>query len=347
MNNLKRASVFTSVLITAIFILSCSSVSYDSIYPTLKDGRYDSEFPYRSTSAELQKISETIQRIIASAFYRVYIFDENNNYTIEDLTKEKIQKLAVKEILIDNSSSGTALVIYSGNGNVALLTCSHTINFPDTLIVYKSDERGNTTNYIESVSLKERQVIYVAGFPEGSTVNILVDDPKSDLAILGRKYGIQSGIRFPYFNFKLGSAKDLEWGTFVYLMGYPMNNKIITKGIVSSPNKDEIGSFLVDAVINPGFSGGIVLAIRDGVPNFELVGIVHSVPEEKEDMLYPDITDKAAKYNSVIPYKGDIYVKKHSSLRYGITRIVPVEALKKLLEENKEYLSKEGFPIFQ
>lgn len=347
MNNLKRALVLTSVLITAIFLLSCSSVSYDSIYPTLKDGRYDSEFPYRSTSAELQKISETIQRIIASAFYRVYIFDESNNYTIEDLAKEKIQKLAAREILIDNSSSGTALVIYSENGNVALLTCSHTINFPDTLIVYKSDERGNATNYIESVSLKERQVIYVAGFPEGSTVDVLIDDPKSDLAILGRKYGTQSGIRFPYFNFKLGSAKDLEWGTFVYLMGYPMNNKMITKGIVSSPNKDEIGSFLVDAVINPGFSGGIVLAIRDGVPNFELVGVVHSVPEEKEDMLYPDITDKAAKYNPVIPYKGDIYVKKHSSIRYGVTRIVPVEAFIKLLEENKDYLNKEGFPIFQ
>lgn len=347
MNNLKRAIVFTSVLITTIFLLSCSSVSYDSIYPTLKDGRYDSEFPYRSTSAELQRISETIQRIIASAFYRVYIFDENNNYTIDDLRKEKIEKLAIKEILIDNSSSGTALVIYAGNGNVALLTCSHTINFPDTLVVYKSDERGNATKYIESISLKERQVIYVAGFPEGSTVNILVDDPKSDLAILGRKYGFQSGIKFPYFNFKLGNAKDLEWGTFVYLIGYPMNNKMITKGIVSSPNKDEIGSFLVDAVINPGFSGGIVLAIRDGVPNFELVGIVQSVPEEKEDILYPDITDKAAKYNPVIPYKGDIYVKKHSSLRYGITRIIPVESFKKFLEDNKEYLSKEGFPIFQ
>lgn len=189
-NNLKRALVFTSVLIAAIFLLSCSSVSYDSIYPTLKDGQYDSEFPYRSTSEELQKISETIQRIIASAFYRVYIFDEKNNYTIEDLGKEKIDKLAAKEILIDNSSLGTALVIYSGNGNVALLTCSHTINFPETLIVYKSDDRGNATKYIESVSLKERQVVYVAGFPEGSAVNVLVDDPKSDLAILGRKYGI-------------------------------------------------------------------------------------------------------------------------------------------------------------
>ncbi|AFH50456.1 Hypothetical protein IALB_2753 [Ignavibacterium album JCM 16511] len=346
MKNTKRAFI-VSIILMSLFHLSCSTVTYDSIYPALKDGQYDSEFPYRSTSNELEKISNAIQRIISSAFYRVYVFPIDANITLEELGGQKLEKLAEKVILIDNSSSGTALVIYSENGNVALVTCSHTINFPDTLIAYKADTKGNPTKFIESISIKERQVVYVAGFPEGSTVDILLDDPKTDIAILGRKYGVQSGVRFPSFKFKLGRAKDLEWGTFVYLLGFPMNNKMITKGIVSSPNKDEIGSFLVDAVINPGFSGGIVLAIRDGVPNFELVGIVQSVPEEKEEMLYPDITDKAAKYNPVIPYKGEIYVKKHSSIRYGITRIIPVEALIKLIEENKSYLVKEGFPIFQ
>lgn len=346
MKNTKRATLL-GIILLSLFQQSCSTVTYDTIYPALKDGRYDSEFPYRSTSAELEKISNTIQRIISSAFYRVYVFPFNENITLEDLSKQKINKLAEKEFLIDNSSSGTALVLYSENGNVALVTCSHTINFQDTIIAYKTDNKGNATKFIESISIKERQVVYVAGFPEGSTVNVLIDDPKNDIAILGRKYGVQSGIRFPSFKFKLGKAKDLEWGTFVYLLGFPINNKMITKGIVSSPNKDDIGSFLVDAVINPGFSGGIVLAIRDGVPNFELVGIIQSVPEEKEEMLYPDITDKAARYNPVIPYKGDIYVKKHSSIRYGITRIIPVEALIKLIEENKSYLIKEGFPIFQ
>ncbi|MCA2005049.1 MAG: serine protease [Ignavibacterium sp.] len=342
----KRAYNFF-IFLSSFLLLSCSTVTYDTIYPTLKDGLYDSEFPYRSTSAELEKISNAIQRIISSAFYRVYVFDIDDNYTLEDLKKQSIEKIAVKEILTDNSSSGTGLVIYSENGNVALATCSHTINFLDTVIAYKADSKGNLTKYIESISIKERQVIYVAGFPEGSTVDVLLDDPKTDIAIIGRKYGAQSGFHFQSFKFKMGRAKDLEWGTFVYLLGFPMNNKMITKGIVSSPNKDDIGSFLVDAVINPGFSGGIVLAIRDGVPNFELVGIVQSVPEEKEDMLYPDITDKGAKYNPVIPYKGDIYVKKHSSIRYGITRIIPVEALSKLIEENKTFLSKQGFPIFQ
>lgn len=346
MKNTKRAFLITLIFISLV-LHGCSTVTYDSIYPALKDGQYDSEFPYRSTSNELEKISNAIQRIISSAFYRVYVFPMDANITLEELGRQKIEKLAEKEILIDNSSSGTALVVYSENGNVALVTCSHTINFPDTIIAYRTDQKGNPTKFIESISIKERQVVYVAGFPEGSTVDILIDDPKTDIAILGRKYGVQSGVRFPSFKFKLGKAKDLEWGTFVYLLGFPMNNKMITKGIVSSPNKDDIGSFLVDAVINPGFSGGIVLAIRDGVPNFELVGIVQSVPEEKEEMLYPDITDKAAKYNPVIPYKGEIYVKKHSSIRYGITRIIPVEALIKLIEENKTYLAKEGFPIFQ
>lgn len=346
MKNTERAFI-VSVILMSLLHLSCSTVTYDSIYPALKDGQYDSEFPYRSTSDELEKISNAIQRIISSAFYRVYVLPIDANITLEELGRQKLEKLAEREILIDNSSSGTALVVYSENGNVALVTCSHTINFPDTLIAYKADTKGNPTKFIESISIKERQVVYVAGFPEGSTVDILLDDPKTDIAILGRKYGVQSGVRFPTFKFRIGKAKDLSWGTFVYLLGFPMNNKMITKGIVSSPNKDDIGSFLVDAVINPGFSGGIVLAIRDGVPNFELVGIVQSVPEEKEEMLYPDITDKAAKYNPVIPYKGDIYVKKHSSIRYGITRIIPVEALTKLIEENKTYLVKEGFPIFQ
>ena len=49
--------------------------------------------------------------------------------------------------------------------------------------------------------------------------------------------------------------------------------------------------FLVDAVFNRGYSGGIVLAIRDGVPNFELVGLVKSVPAEYEYVMKPIMTN--------------------------------------------------------
>jgi hypothetical protein len=343
----KRNLISIICLMISFFVFtSCSFTTYEKVYPTLGDGKYDSEFPYKSTSDELNKISETIQRVNTTAFYKIYLFDETENFTLNDITNKRLSEIASKEALADNSSSGTAVTIYSENGNVALLTCAHTITFPDTIIAYKYDDLGFATNYIESISIKEKQIIYVAGFPEGSQVEVLAIDTHSDIALIGRKYGAQKGIFFPAFNYPIGKAKEVEWGTFVYLVGYPINFKIITKAIVSSPRRDEAGSFLVDAVINPGFSGGLVLAIRDGVPNFELTGMVQWVPEEEESLIYPENLKVKTSYNPVVPYEGNLYVRKHSSIRYGIAKIIPVESIMIFLNQNKSYLNEKGFYIF-
>ena len=344
---MKNTFVKISITVISIFLYNCSSVSYETIYPTLGDGKYDSEFPYKSTSDELKKISETIQRDNSTAFYKIYIFDENHDYTLDELKNKKLSQIATKEALADNSTSGTAVIVYSQNGNVALLTCAHTITFPDTLIAYRIDEAGYQTKFVESISIKEKQVIYVAGFPEGSQVDVLVQDNQLDIALIGRKFSAQSSILFSVFSYPLGKAKEVDWGTFVYLVGYPINFKMITKAIVSSPRKDESGSFLIDAVVNPGFSGGLVLAIRDGVPNFELIGIVQWVPEEDESMVYPENLKTKTSYNPVVPYTGNLYVRKHNSIRYGIARVIPVETISDFLSTNKSLLAKKGFYIFQ
>lgn len=118
---------------------------------------------------------------------------------------------------------------------------------------------------------------------------------------------------------------------------------MITKAIVSSPRKDENGSFLVDAVVNPGFSGGLVLAIRDGVPNFELIGMVHWVPEEYENLVYPEnIGDKTA-FNPVVPYNGDVFVRKHTSIRYGIVKLFLLRLFLILLTAVKKSLQNRDF----
>ena len=330
-------------LLIIVALNGCSTVSYETIYPTLRDGKYDSEFPYKSTSEELNKISETVQRVNSTAFYKIYIFNRNDNVTLFNLKNKDIEKFAQKEVLADNSLSGTAVILYSLEGNVALLTCAHTITFPDTIISYIGDAEGNKTEFIESISIKEKQVIYVAGFPEGSSVDILAIDHENDIAIIGRKYGSLSNKIFPIFNYPVGKAKEVEWGTFVYLVGYPLNYKMITKAIVSSPRKDENGAFLVDAVVNPGFSGGLVLAIRDGVPNFELIGMVQWVPEEYENLVYPENTNAKTVYNPVVPYTGDLFVRKHTSIRYGIVKVIPVESISNFIIENKEKLDKQGF----
>lgn len=332
-------------LLLLIVLTSCSTVSYETIYPTLRDGKYDSEFPYKSTSEELNKISETVQRVNSTAFYKIYVFEKSDSYTLFNIQNKELDNIARKEVLADNSLSGTAVTIYSQEGNVALLTCAHTITFPDTIIAYRSDANGNKTDFIESISIKEKQVIYVAGFPEGSSVEVLAKDDHNDIAIIGRKYGAQSGIYFPKFNYPNGKAMEVDWGTFTYLVGYPLNYKMITKAIVSSPQRDNNGAFLVDAVVNPGFSGGLVLAIRDGVPNFELIGMVQWVPEEYENMVYPENTETKTSYNPVVPYKGDLFIRKHTSIRYGIVKVIPVDIISDFIRQNIEKLSNQGFDL--
>ena len=120
---------------------------------------------------------------------------------------------------------------------------------------------------------------------------------------------------------------------------------MITKAIVSSPNLDDNGSFLTDAVINRGFSGGIVLAIRDGVPNFELVGMVQRVPKEDEDFIKPKSLKNDARYNSLVPYQDELYVDRRISLRYGIAKIVSIETILEFIKDTKELLNSNGYYI--
>ena len=335
--------VFCFYLLSVFAVISCSTVTYDKIFPTLKDGKYDSEFPYTGSSMELEKISKTVNRINATGFYKTYLFDPADSITLDKFKYIQFEDLAIETGYTDKSSSGTATTIYSSGGKVALLTCAHVINYPDTVITYAAGESGILTNSIEVILVKDRQVIYAAGFPEGSDLEILALDPVKDLALIGRDYKSASKYSFDVFNFPPGNAKDLEWGTFVYIFGYPMNYQMVTKALVSSPNRDRYGSFLVDAVVNPGYSGGVVLAIKDGIPNFELVGIVQWVPEEKRDLLTPQRRKNNNPYSNLIPYKGDVYVHRYSEIKYGIAKVISIERVKSFLSKNKEQLEEKGY----
>ena len=56
-------------LIASFVFISCSSTSiYDNIYPTLNDGKYDSEFPYKNSSEQLENISNSVHMINSIAF---------------------------------------------------------------------------------------------------------------------------------------------------------------------------------------------------------------------------------------------------------------------------------------
>jgi hypothetical protein len=331
------------LLILLLIFYSCSTVSYETVYPTLRDGKYDSEFPYKGSSDELESITQTVQRITSTGFYKTYFFDRADEITLEKIRNSSPKELSTQSGLADQSTSGTATIIHHNEGKVALLTCAHVVNYPDTVASYFYNDEGNITPYLEALLIKDIQVIYAVGFPEGSKLEIIALDKKRDLAIIGRDYHELREYVFPVFNYPSGSARDLEWGTFVYVFGYPMNYQMITKALVSSPNRDSEGSFLLDAVVNKGYSGGIVLAIRDGVPNFELVGIVQWVPEDENNIITPVKRKDDEPYNTLVPYEGEFYVKRDSDIKYGIAKIISIETIKNFIGNNKQVLYDKGY----
>ena len=324
-------------------ILSCTSSSiFEKVYPTLNDGKYDSEFPYKNSSQQLEEISNSIKLINSIAFYESYVFDQNNKLTLNQLMLTDIESKATEKVYFNRTASGTGTIIFAHQGLVALLTVAHIVSFPDTVVSHFVNPDGTSSQFVESISIKSKQTNYVSDFPESGELDVILIDKSLDVALLGKKYSPNETNTLTTFSYPWGNSTELEWGSFIYVFGFPMNYKMISKGIVSSPGKDR-HMFIIDAVFNRGYSGGIVLAIRDGVPNFELVGIVKSVPADFEYTLRPLIKERDLEYNPMLPYKGDVYVDKEQVLRIGITKVIGIESVKDFLISRRDELTSRGY----
>lgn len=328
----------TAALMVAVILLavSCAPKVFETAYPTLHDGRFDSEFPYRDCSKELKDIGETIKMLYSTAYYKTLFFAEDMKISATDLQDKEILKKG-KASYSHNSVVGTATVIFFDGQRVALLTCSHIVDFSDSLITYHQN-----SSVVKSFTVKEKQINFVKDFPEGGELEVIARDPQNDIAVIGRTFSTTRA-DLPVFRYPIGRSMDLEWGTFIYIMGYPMGHKMITKGIVSSPNRDKKGTFLTDAPFNRGFSGGAVLAIRDGVPNFELVGLAKSVSATSNFVLTPSKDFDQSLYDPGNPYDGEIFVDMKTDIRYGITTVISTEMIKEFFEKNDAIFRNKGY----
>ncbi len=340
---------FSFKIITAafflIFIAACSSTSvYDKVYPTLNDGKYDSEFPYRNSSSQLEEIINSVKLINSIAFYTNYLFTESDKIRAVGIRGLNLEKVTYEKVLFNRTASGSATLINKDEGEVAFITVAHVVSFPDTIISFFVNQDGSFSKYVQSVSIKSKQTNYVTDLPDNGELEILAIDKTNDLAILGKRYKPEQTLELVPFSYPWGKSSELEWGNFVYVFGYPMNFKVITKGIVSSPSKGK-NYFLIDAAYNRGFSGGIVLAIRDGVPNFELVGLVKSVPADFTYTIRPVQREHDLDYNPMVPYKGEVYVDKEQVVRPGITKVIGIELAEKFIEDHKQELINKGFVL--
>ncbi len=325
--------------------LSCSSTNQQTKASIGSSGGYDTEFPNKNAAGELEDISNSIFRVSSIAFYRTFVFSDTSKIKKTDLSDQIIENNTIKSTVVDKPALGTGTLIYSKLGRIGILTCAHIVSFPDTIITYYAEPSGIFSDYVQSISFKTKQNIYIAGFPEGSEVDRILKDDNLDIALLGRQFDMKATSKYHVFGYPFGQSLGLNWGTFVYLMGYPLNYKMISRALISSPNYDKNGSFLVDASVNRGFSGGIVLAVKDGIPNFELVGLIQSVPEEDENVLEPASIDKRYKYSGSVPYTGLNFVKELKLFNYGIAKVIPINAIVNYLKKNREFLISKGYEM--
>lgn len=323
---------------------SCSSSVYRDVYPTLIDGRYDSEFPYRGCSQQLEEVAETVKRITVMAHYKAYAFPLADSVTIGRISKPFLENLEPAAAYQHFSSAGTGTVIYNGNGRVAVLTCAHIVDFADTLTTHYLGRDNRTTPYLRSIAVKSSQLAFLNDVPGGSSLEILVTDRTTDIALLGQRLTESQSSFVRVFRYPLGRAKQLEWGSFVYLFGYPSGYRMVTKGIVSLSSKAPGGSFVIDAVTSPGSSGSIALAIRDGVPNFELVGMVKMIPAQVSHVLTPS-RDGDVEYDPLSPYHGEVFVQRKLEMQQGIAVAIPIETVVAFLNRHDRQLREMGYDV--
>lgn len=333
-----------AVYFILVLILSgCKTPSSINTHVNINDNKYDSEFPSLSVSEELNYISKTVKQLNILAFYATYSFPFESKINKSSINDSILEVFSNTMKIAHETVSGTASVIYNSNKLVGLLTCAHIIDFKDTLYSYYN----NKGNYIQTVSIKIRQQNHVSGLPSGESLEIAAINIEKDIALLSKKITPDSGNnpeKIEVLNYPIGKVKDIQWGSLIYIMGYPLGNLMVTRALVSKNEKVKTGMFITDALYNPGISGSPVFAIRDGIPNFELVGMASASAAKETNILIPG--KNIAKNNDIkTPYVGEIFVDNNKLINYGLTYSVSIDEIVIFINSNKIDLLANGFEI--
>ena len=338
----RRLTSILSFLILLLVLSGCMNREYRAYQKSLRDGRYDSEFPAHNASQEIGSIAQSVKKIYSVSHYTTWQFDRASGVLNHHLRSGIYAKMSVGTISTQETVFGTATVIMAGAGKIAVLTCGHVVTSPDTLVTWYDPSGEDQMPFIKSISVKTKQENWVRDLGSCGSFTLLASDPELDIAILGKTCGTPDPLPvvFPY---PYGNAEELDWGSFVYIFGYPMGNPVVTKALVSKSVKGGPGDFTVDALLNKGYSGGIILAIRDGVPNFELVGMIKSVSSEEEYYLRPSSDDK--KYYEIFPYRGDVFVGSLEQVHYGLNFTIPAGKILDFYRRNREELIRQGYDL--
>ncbi len=331
--------MYKAIGLAALILSGCTAQHPTSTIGELANGRYDSEFPAISISESLDNISGSVKKIDCLAFYATYSFNSDDQVTRGSVTDELLASFENRKVISNESVSGTATTIYHQNNLVGMLTCAHVVDFPDTIFSWIDDD----SKRLSSVSILVKRQIFVVELPEGEPVEVVAMDKERDIALIMRRFkSDQSYVKV--LQYPIGKTSLFEWGSVVYIVGYPLGNLMVTRALVSNPNKTSGGQFLTDALFNRGISGSPVFAIKDGVPNLEWVGMAAATSAFDLTMLKPE-KEVENKPITNYPYQGSLYLEKMKMINYGVTYSVSIEEIVTFIRRNGQLLSRKGFDV--
>ena len=352
MNPSPRASIVLFSALALAFFPGCSSK-----YVIPHDGLYDSQTPAITTESRrvFERLLDATVKVTWTPEYQTTHYNhdlDRDGQPVADPSSPTGFRLLRGEAGVTRSRDayslvGTGLMLARRATGMSLdagvvLTAAHVVSAPDTVRAYLWDPRGQPTGVLASISVKVSDFVFVSGrggVNVGATVGRV--DQDHDLALLTAS--IPAGVStMQDFGFRIGNASELDWGSFAYLIGYPHGQAQMVWGVVSRGERG--GEFVVGATVNFGYSGGPVLAVRDGLPNLELVGICRGASVNKLRYIAPNdlLTPGARMTPRMIE---ETTVKEFQQIEYGSAFVIPVDVIRPFVLAARDVFTGKGIDV--
>ncbi len=320
----------------------CQQRIFQPAPPPLDDAAYKSEFSQIISNSEMEKVAGSVKKLFCIVEYEVYQFEEKDQLTREKLGDLNLRRSNAQKTTFNETVYGTATILQNNRNGILLLTCAHIVDNPDTLISYF--QTAASSSIIESVAIKKSQMNFIRDNENNNLLRIFAFDSKLDLAFLGsdKVTGIED---MPVFEIGIGNGNILQWGTPVYVMGFPGGHQMLTNAAVGNPHSTPTGDFIIDASFNPGGSGSMIMAVNQTSRKLEFVGIAKSASATFINTLKPEKESHQEIYNPNLPYDGNLYVKRVRNINYGITFAISVNTIRDFYIQHRKSLNREGFGL--
>ncbi len=335
------------LLISLVFLAGCGprQIADD----TGPQAYYRTGLPLHDTSRELEAVTRSLKQILFTAEYVTFVFPLDAGIREMDLDDPAVLERAVERYSDTDTKRGTAVVLARTDERAALITNNHVVGFPDRLIRFFDEEGARmprAARRVASVSIRTHELGVIADHANLGPFEVLVRDTINDIAILEVSFSGRAGAEdFPPLPVDVGDPRRLSWGSFVYVVGYPLGFPMVTRAVVSDPNRTRDGGFLTDGLWNEGISGGAILGVRGETGRLEWVGMTRAAAGAWEVSLQPRGDEAMDDPDLALLYTGPLFLESNLRVQYGVTHPLSINLLRSFISRNRGLLRGRGFDV--